>query len=96
MTLIAVFVFVFVFVRVGITVFVGVFVNGTLPPKPKVEAYGQVVARATLVAHAVVGAVWAIASIEWLGLGEEVDCKVPRPLWREVQCRGVGVQEGGG
>ena len=38
MTLIVVFVF--AFVRVGITVFVGVFVNGTLPPKPKVEAYG--------------------------------------------------------
>ena len=94
MTLIVVFVF--AFVRVGIAVFVGVFVNGTLPPKPKVEAHGQMVACSALVAHAVVGAVWAAASIERFRLGKEFGCEVTGSLRCEVQCRGVGVQEGRG
>ena len=66
-----------------------------LPMEPKVKTYGQMIARATLIAHAVIGTSGSTASISWLGFGEMLGGKVPRSLWGEIQGRGVVVVDQG-
>jgi hypothetical protein len=59
----------------------------------QVAAYGKVVARTPLIAHAVVGASRTKPSIEWFGLGKDVIVGYPCTLW--VKVKGIGgVDEG--
>ena len=59
----------------------------------QVATYGKVVARATLIAHAMIGAAGTEPSIEGIGLGKDVIVGNPSTSWRQVEGMG-GVGEG--